>query len=435
MSVPVSYSEIISSLPAEGLFRQDAGSGLPWLASPKPLELNKKQVREIQSMGHILAKFQDVCDDLYQASTKGKHYPWIAGLLDTGKPRFLLDLQQGKKLRNAKPQVIRPDLMMTANGFSVTELDSVPGGMGITRWLSELYSEKGWEVIGGAHGMTDGFRSILPDGADILVSEESADYRPEMTYFARVTGTNYEVHPAEHYQRKDNKPVYRFFELFDLPNIPGAESLLKSLSETDSMTPPAKPHFEEKLWLALFHYPGLRSIWKSRFRENHLARLDSLFPKGWILDPAPLPPQAALPWLNLNSWEEVSSLSQTQRRLVVKISGFSEQAWGARGVHIGHDLPAGEWASVIRQGLDQYQTSPWMMQEFIPSELIVHPYFDPATGEEREMKGFARICPYYFRPETGNVQLRGCLATIVPSDKKKIHGMSQAILVPCAFPS
>jgi hypothetical protein len=47
------------------------------------------------------------------------------------------------------------------------------------------------------------------------------------------------------------------------------------------------------------------------------------------------------------------------------------------------------------------------------------------------MKGRIRLSPYYF-VEPGKVQLRGALATIVPADKKLLHGMRDAIMVPSA---
>jgi hypothetical protein len=47
------------------------------------------------------------------------------------------------------------------------------------------------------------------------------------------------------------------------------------------------------------------------------------------------------------------------------------------------------------------------------------------------MKGRVRLCPYYF-VETDKVKLRGALATIVPADKKMIHGMRDGILIPSA---
>jgi len=39
------------------------------------------------------------------------------------------------------------------------------------------------------------------------------------------------------------------------------------------------------------------------------------------------------------------------------------------------------------------------------------------------------LCPYFF-VEGNRVKLRGALATIAPADKKFLHGMRDAILVP-----
>jgi hypothetical protein len=40
-----------------------------------------------------------------------------------------------------------------------------------------------------------------------------------------------------------------------------------------------------------------------------------------------------------------------------------------------------------------------------------------------------RLCPYYFVAD-GKAKLSGALATIVPADKKLLHGMRDAILAP-----
>jgi hypothetical protein len=61
--------------------------------------------------------------------------------------------------------------------------------------------------------------------------------------------------------------------------------------------------------------------------------------------------------------------------------------------------------------------------------LIDHRYWDDATDEIRTMRGRVRLCPYFF-VENAKVTLRGVLATIVPADKKLLHGMRAAILAP-----
>ena len=55
------------------------------------------------------------------------------------------------------------------------------------------------------------------------------------------------------------------------------------------------------------------------------------------------------------------------------------------------------------------------------------------TGKDRIeiMTSRVRLTPYYF-VLGGSTQLGGVLATLCPQDKKKIHGMVDAIMVPCA---
>jgi hypothetical protein len=46
-------------------------------------------------------------------------------------------------LRGVFPPVLRPDLLLTDDGFAMTELDSVPGGIGLTAFLNRLYEGDG----------------------------------------------------------------------------------------------------------------------------------------------------------------------------------------------------------------------------------------------------------------------------------------------------
>jgi hypothetical protein len=48
------------------------------------------------------------------------------------------------------------------------------------------------------------------------------------------------------------------------------------------------------------------------------------------------------------------------------------------------------------------------------------------------MSGRARLSPYYF-VSGEKTELAGILATICPADKKVIHGMTDAVMVPCAI--
>lgn len=409
---------IHSALPSNGLF-----GGGSWRWSPQPLLLDKKRWKELEGLGHVLAEFQKASDAIYRRSAKGKLPAWIAEMLDKGKPDWLIQAQRRGDWAEQMPRVIRPDLLLTDDGFALTEIDSVPGGIGVTAWLSAQYQKAGFSVIGGATGMLEGFASVLPEGGAVAMSQESADYRPEMEWLCEQLGAGRELISAESLDPQEMRPLYRFFELFDWKNLPHLPAYATS---NGTINAPLKAHLEEKLWLALFHFPGLKSLWQKELRGAHWERLQRLIPPGWVLRPMELPPEAALPGLNVHSWREVMAFSQKERRLVLKISGFNETAWGSRGVFIGHDLPAQEWQEKIQAALDD-QANQWMMQAFREAKVIEHPIYQE-NGSIATESGRVRLCPYYFTDTQGRTELKGCLATIVPIDKKKIHGMSDGVL-------
>ena len=251
---------------------------------------------------------------------------------------------------------------------------------------------------------------------------------------ANETGAQWSVPRAEDFHQKsaisNQKSLYRFFELFDLPNIPAAHAIMDAAaSGAARVTPPFKPWLEEKLWLALFWSRPLREFWRRELSERHCLELQKHIPQSWVLDPAPLPHHAVLPWLNIQSWEEMKTLSQKERDFVLKVSGFSPAGWGSRGVTVGSDVSQSEWAAIIDRALADFPLHPRVLMRFARSRIVEHPYFDHATGEVRTMRGRVRLSPYYFLAD-GETKLGGALATIVPADKKLIHGMRDAIHVP-----
>jgi hypothetical protein len=354
--------------------------------------------------------------------------------------------------------VIRPDLILTEKGYIIAEIDSVPGGIGLTGWLNQTYSTFDDAIVGGANGMLDGFRSVLPNGGDIVISQESATYRPEMEWIAaRLNRTSavvppsrddsgsvrnstqtgisdpgyrWRVVPAENYELQDGRTMYRFFELFDLPNIPAIEKALRANAEGRiTITPPVKPYLEEKMWFALFWMHPLREFWRRELGEKYFIKLQEAIPYSWLLDPTPLPQHAVIPRLEIQDWREAAKFSQKDRELLLKVSGFSPLGWGSRGIALGSDLPHAEWERRIEHALATFESNPTILQRFHKGTLFEHPYWDPNSGELKAMKGRVRLCPYYF-VESDRVNLRGALATIAPADKKFLHGMSEAILVP-----
>jgi hypothetical protein len=234
----------------------------------------------------------------------------------------------------------------------------------------------------------------------------------------------------------DGDAVYRFFELFDLANVPSANKLFElAASRRLRLTPPPKPVFEEKMLFALLHNRNLHSFWRQELGEGFFQHLLPLAPYSWLVDPAPLPPHGAIPELNLTDWRQLQTLSQKERDLILKVSGFSPHAWGARGVFLGSDLSHADWSAAVEKAIAGFGQSPYVLQRYHKPALVESEWFDFAQNRVVPMKGRARLCPYYFvtgEAEAARAQLGGVLATICPADKKIIHGMTEAIFAPCS---
>lgn len=437
---------VAAAMPERGLF-----AGTKWRVAPRAFPISPALAAQLQTLGPQLLAFYRACNLLYRFSVRGTLPRWIADYLDAGKPPALIEASRHNRFKAALPRVIRPDILVQDDAndgavqFKITELDSVPGGIGLTAWLNQTYSAFDDDVIGGARGMLDGFRQILSAEsggaapvAHIVVSDEAATYRPEMEWMAQQLA-------AEQFNVRAIKPeelsfaddarlnvTYRFFEMFDMPNVPNSTALLEAACAGKvAVTPPFKPQLEEKMLFAFFWHAALKSFWRQELGEKVVAALQEVIPYTWILDPTPLPPHAVIPELGIHDWREMAKFSQKQRELVIKISGFDANAWGARSVTVGHDVSATEWAAAIEHALGSFPSKPYILQRFHRSRVVETEWADLERNQLQPMTGRARLCPYYF--VTGDdAQLGGVLATVCPQDKKILHGMTDAIMAPCA---
>ncbi len=430
-------------LPPGGLF-----AGQTWLTALGAFKIDPEFAAELEHFGRILLQFNRAVNLLYRQSAAGKQPGWIAHWLDIGKPAELIALQRDAAFKNDIPRVIRPDIILAEDGWYITELDAVPGGMGLTAWLNMTYSElpgasESPRVIGGATGMVQGFHSIFPQTQciHIVVSEEAAMYKPEMEWLAAQVNANAaaeicHVRSAAHQDFQPGDAVYRFFELFDLPNLPNARAIFDlARSKRVFLTPPPKPLFEEKMLFALLWNRNLRDFWRQELGNRFFSRLIEHVPCTWVVDPTPLPPHAAIPNLNITNWNQLASFSQREKELVLKVSGFSPLAWGARSVSLGSDMSRHDWSAAVTKALESFSRSPYVLQRYHKPRIVQMEWFDFDKGSVIKLDGRARLCPYYFVTGEGDnarAVLSGVLATVCPADKKIVHGMSDAVLAPVA---
>ena len=292
-----------------------------WLTSPKPFTLNETQIKELELIGEACYQFYLSIESLYKHSKDNKSLlrnklltaPWVAEYLERGKPQYLIDHAVKKRIHSKLPAIIRPDLLITEKGFALTELDCVPGGVGLTAFLNSLY-EKDFPVVGSSHDMLLNFYTSLANLSEqenphiaIVVSNDAATYLPENQWISKqlqALGKNVScINPKDiefiegvpHTYNKAIDIIYRFFELFELDEIQNIEKTVEAVeSGKVILSPPMKTFHEEKMSFALFHHPSLEPFWQEYLSPKHLRTLRQIIPKTWIVDPAQVPPNAFL---------------------------------------------------------------------------------------------------------------------------------------------
>lgn len=450
-----------------GLFKvENAEDRIAWRISPEPFALSPQSFDRIVAIGDDLVAFYRALNALYNRSARGTAPAFIAAYLDQGKPEHIVRLSRQNRFKSDIPGIIRPDLILTDDGFIASELDSVPGGMGFVGAMAETYCRLGLDSVGGAHGIPRAFGAMLAatsgkanSVAAIVVSDESGDYRPELHWLAdavnrlgmvtaivckpqEIVFTEEAIFVRLEGGREEKvDAIYRNFELFDLLNVPKHELMLYAARHNRvKMTPPPKAQLEEKLAFALLHHPALAPLWQSELGKDGkgtYARLKALFPQTWVIDPRPMPPQGVIPGLEaaglpVSDWRQLAALGKSERDYVVKPSGFSELAWGSRGVRVANDLTKDEWLATLEEALREYPKTPRILQRFRKGKRVRQSYFDREHDDVRNFDGRVRLCPYYFVTGPENrVDLGGILATVAPADKRLIHGMSDAVMAPC----
>ena len=430
-----------------------------WKWSNQSWQLPSDAITLLNKLGNAGISFFRALERLYLRSARGERIlrnkdlstPWVAEYFDLGKPQWLVNHSRSSALLGVLPAVLRPDLLPTQDGFALTEWDSVPGGIGLTDHLGRLYLDEH------APNMSKAFSQSLLEQADelgkdaqfaILVSEESATYRPEMEWLGeelRQDGLKIVVAAPDEISfsndcayLKDKKidVIYRFWELFD-PEITNMPEFAKCVEAGNLIvTPGMRPFLEEKLSLVLFHHPRLQDYWQENLSKEELELLQNTIPSSWILDPSPVPPGASIdgPLVSgdrLPNWKVLGEASKKERSLIIKASGFHETAWGARSVVVGEDVSSEEWSQAVEYALTNFPNPVSILQEFKKPVTMTHPVYNEDARIE-PMKGRLRLSPYYFL-YGGEAKLSGALATFCPADKKVIHGMKDGALLPCSI--
>ena len=96
--------------------------------------MTSKQVREIESIGRACLEFLRAKEILYKKSTSNENLlrnekleaPWVAEYFERGKPTELVEHGLSNSVSGQIPFILRPDLLITEDGFALTELILFP---------------------------------------------------------------------------------------------------------------------------------------------------------------------------------------------------------------------------------------------------------------------------------------------------------------------
>ncbi len=114
--------------------REDAyktNDKVPFRVSPTPFTLTAEQKREVENIGNDVVSYFKAIDELYNTDSE------VHELLNTGKPEMFL------VQRPAQYLFVRPDIIITDEGFKICEIETSPFGLALAEVLNNAYRRGG----------------------------------------------------------------------------------------------------------------------------------------------------------------------------------------------------------------------------------------------------------------------------------------------------
>lgn len=317
-----------------------------------PLSFKDSDIKDLHDMVEDYAAFIRACIKLYHSN------PIVKELLDYGKPEVF------KRNLDAIYPVIKADVVLHSSGFrygdnpeqtdepdKACELDSGSFNGGAQADVyARLCKEFGFDPLIPVEKFRDSLRKMVGNRKVIvLYCTESEEYRGQYEYLAKLLDCKC-VKVDENFQlSSDIQLVYRAFPLYAYETNPFIRSLLGTTAP-ELFVPSLTPQFEEKALLAL--------LWDIRFREFFIRELGQksfwflrkIIPMTWIvgnekfLDIARIASRKNVP-----GTITLMKMIDKNLRFVIKVSGYSPDERGAKGVRFVQKMSSEELRSYIRE--------------------------------------------------------------------------------------
>lgn len=383
---------------------------IPFRISPEPLYLSKNQLAEVAHIGSELTQFISLAGELYNQEGE------VRTLLNRGKPEIYCVDKPFQYL------FIRPDLIITEDGFSVCEIETSPFGLALAHLLAKGYQEEGFTTAAPADELPAYIQQKTVKQGAIIYTNHTQAFSGQLAYladrvFSEEKDRHWQVQKSGEY-KGDPSAIYRGFYLVEALTDPSVKTLIDSYPNVNIL-PSLTPQLEEKAILSL--------LWDKRW-ENYLTKqlglvvfnhLKHVVPPTWVVGQEKF--FSGLFPKGIESALDLAKLSRSQRVFVLKPSGFCEKSSWARGVEFLSKLSAQNIERLIDHALKETDNL-WVLQQFIPGRKI-EIFYTNNDGILERMMGKVRLTPYFSLPDGKLIAIKAtCCA-----DTDYIHATTESI--------
>lgn len=396
-------------------------SRIPWLISPHPFYLTPSEIETIQVIGEGVLEFYKAIIDLYLQER------WVRQLLDPGKPKDLLRLQEPALRKRDLPRIFRVDLMMTpGRELRVVELSIKPGGSAMTAAAQLTYRRFGHNIAD--EGILVCYQKLLDEAngtARFIVSDEKWEKLAEFEALAALL-------QKRGYDARAGNPTE-----VDIPKGCFVYSYLPPRTWTKYLadlryqnagiwTPPLYVFLKEKALFAILRERKATQFLKRRLGGEVYDLLDERFIPTFIVreDQPPIVAGRKV------SWKEIA---REHREAFIKVSGFFEKASGAAGAVYGQEVSIKQWQNLVETALRAFktQTGLYVFQPAIEGIKVSVRFLDPQEPWElKEEPRYLRLLAYFFVLK-GEAVLGGI--EVNSRNRIKVHMQEDATSVPGAI--
>ena len=393
---------------------------------PDALDMPGTLIDEIEDLGRVTDRFLSAVTDtlIEQPSFRNRlgfpACPEELRLLELHRDRpldfFRLDLAPDE---DEKPKLL--------------EIQIVLGGLGITQALRHAYGKHD-RLPGAAEAYGEAVRTsyeILrqnfekPSSGVPLIAVFGADrsaYRHDHLVLSRhLQGMELAVAPMRSMGfTSDGRPTLPdgrspdvLHRLFRSPGVfekspKRAGAILDAVERGLIMVVnPWNDVLEDKRLLAFGYKPEIEKSLQDKLSEEDRAKLRQWIPETGFADPETI--------------ADIIGLPKSERAYYLK----KGRSYESRFLYDGRQINHRKWEAAC---IEAKRDGDWIVQEAVAADPRPFRYLDAPTGAIRDMKGYQRISPYYFRSKDGTVRLGDILIT-AREERSRVHGASDAIMV------